>query len=159
MSRDERRGAEVGSVLRDVLKRIDPEKRLRAFEVWNFWGEVAGSVLARRAQPSGYRNGVLFVTVGAHAWMQDLQFMKETLRQRLNERLGSDLIRDITFVSGAVDEVPAQEEDVETDSGGDHSPQPSISLPAIDDPELAEVFRRLIQAHTRRKKRRDPRRE
>ena len=30
----------------------------------------------RRAQPSGFRNGILFVTVATQSWMQELQYMK-----------------------------------------------------------------------------------
>jgi predicted nucleic acid-binding Zn ribbon protein len=149
MAKNEERSANVGTVLRDVLKRIDPDKRLHAFEAWNFWNDIVGETLARRAQPSGYRNGVLFVTVAAHAWMQELQFMKDALRERLNVRLGSELIRDIYFVSGAVEapeERPTAVEPVE-------EPQSALPpLPVLSDPQLAATFQRLIEAQARRKR-------
>jgi len=144
--------ADIGSVLRDVLKRLDPSEQLRAFEVWNFWNDVVGDALSRRAQPSSYRNGVLTVTVAAHAWMQELQFMKDSLRQRLNERLGGELIRDVCFVSGAVDPPPqARPEPQDIDTAGDTRPQ--VALPDISDPELAAAFQRVLDAHARRKRR------
>ena len=139
-------------MLRNVLKRIDPEKRLPAFEVWNFWNDIVGDALAQRAQPSGYRNGVLFVTVATHAWMQELQFMKDAMLERLNERLGSKLIRDICFLSGAV-EAPSGKQERTSDLVVDPGPAPQIDLPEMNDPELAAAFRRLIEAHWRRKRR------
>lgn len=152
MPRDKPHTEDVGGILRNVLKRIDPEQRLQAFEVWNFWNDAVGEALARRAQPSGYRNGVLFVTVAAHAWMQELQFMKEELRQRLNAQLGSEMIRDIDFVSGAV-EPPAQPDDRRPATLPETAPRPVVALPEIADPELAAAFRRLVEAHARRPRR------
>ena len=153
MANDERTATGVNKVLRDVLKRIDPEQRLEAFEVWNFWDDVVGSALARRAQPSAYRNGVLIVTVATHAWMQELQFMKDTLRDNLNARLGGKMIRDIYFVSGAVEvaEPPATKEVPQP------APRSTIALPEISDPALAATFRRLADAHSRRSRRRKSR--
>lgn len=153
MAADQKRSENVRRILADVLKRIDPEERLHAFEVWNFWNDAVGNALARRAQPSGYRNGVLFVTVAAHAWMQELQFMKETLRERLNARLGSEMIRDISFVSGSVD--PPVAADPPPASEAEATRRASITLPEIDDPELAGVFRRLVEAHSRRRRHSD----
>jgi len=150
MPTKKRDSEEVGDVLRAVLARIDPDQRLQAFEVWNFWNDLVGDGLARRAQPSGYRNGVLIVTVAAHAWMQELQFMKETLRVRLNERLGKEMIRDIYFVSGAVPPPAiAESNEPEHEPAAPASP---VELPEISDPELAASFRRLVDAHARRRR-------
>jgi hypothetical protein len=152
MPRDKPRSDDVGRILHNVLRRIDPQRRLPAFEVWNFWNDAVGEALARRAQPSGYRNGVLFITVAAHSWMQELQFMKETLRERLNTRLGSEMIRDIEFVSGAVAPPVVTEEPPSTREEVEIAPHRPIALPEIEDPELAAVFRRLVEAHSRRRR-------
>ena len=99
----DRTAVAVGDVLRDVLLRVDPEQQLRAYSLWSFWNVEVGSGIARRAQPARFRNGILFVTVATHSWMQELQFLKDTIRDRLNVRLGANLVRDIFFVSGSVD--------------------------------------------------------
>jgi hypothetical protein len=148
------RGARVRGVLQDVLKRIDPDQRLKAFETWTFWNDIVGETLARRAQPTGYRNGVLFVTVKAHAWLQELQFMKDTLRDRLNARLGEPMIRDIYFVSGSLEFEPGSEQAAGHADSIDHAPPREIVLPEIQDAELANAFQRVVQAHTQRKLRR-----
>jgi hypothetical protein len=152
MSEKKDRTESVGTVLRGVLKRIDSEESSQAFAVWSIWSELVGETLARRAQPSSYRNGVLFVTVGAHSWMQELQFMKETLRRRLNARLGRELIRDIDFVSGVV-EPPRGRDDPKAVIDQTADAAPPISLPELADPELAATFERLVRAHARRGRR------
>ncbi|MFN8643872.1 MAG: DUF721 domain-containing protein [Candidatus Binatia bacterium] len=91
----------VADALRQVVQRIDPERRLAAYRVWTFWADEVGPAVAARAEPAAFRDGVLSVRVAGAAWMQELQFMKDELRQRLNRRLGAELIRDIYFVSGS----------------------------------------------------------
>jgi predicted nucleic acid-binding Zn ribbon protein len=143
------RPRKLGDTLQRVLQRIDPDQRLDAYRVWTFWAEEVGPTVARRAQPSGFRAGVLSVRVSNHAWMQELQFLKDDLRQRLNERLGEDLIRDIYFVSGgkggeaADDNAVPERRTVTTPSG---------PLPRLRNPELAQSFARIIRAHDKRRR-------
>ncbi len=140
----------VAETLQRLLQRIDPDRRLRAYEVWTFWEEEVGETIAARAEPAGFRRGVLSVRVNGHAWMQELQFMKETIREKLNARLGAELIRDIYFVSGSVTARVSE----------DASPAPKTrsvavpALPRISDPQLAEVFGRLVDAQARAASRR-----
>ncbi len=96
----------LAGLLPTVLQRVDPDRQLRAYAVWTCWDEVVGDAIAKRAQPARFRNGILFVTVASHTWMQELQFMKDDIRARLNARVSEDgppVIRDIFFVSGAVE--------------------------------------------------------
>ena len=145
----------LGKALGAVLKRVDPDAHLRVYRVWSFWAEEVGELIARRARPTHIRNGVLVVTVATHAWMQELRFLKESLRQRLNARLGADLIRDMHFVAGPIDTQSA-----------DPPPPPEVaplgrslvSVPAIDDPDLAAAFARILEARAQRIARTRPKR-
>jgi len=144
--RPQNRGARVGEVLRDVLQRVDPEQQMRVYRLWTFWDHEVGEAIARRAQPSGFRNGILFVTVATQSWMQELQFMKDTMRERLNARLGAALIRDIYFVSGTIEPPPAEPAAAERAPSG----SALIEVPRIEDPELAAAFARIVDARARR---------
>ena len=129
----------------DVLKRVDPEQQMRTYSIWTFWAEEVGDLIARRAQPSGFRNGILFVTVATQSWMQELQFMKEKVRERLNTRLGAELVRDIFFVSGSIS-APTPVESPPTRLRG----RALVSLPPIADPALAAAFARIVEARAQR---------
>lgn len=131
----------VADALRQVVQRIDPDRRLAAYRVWTFWAEEVGPAVAARAEPAAFRDGVLSVRVAGAAWMQELQFMKEELRQRLNDRLGAELIRDIYFVSGAVRRAARAPRPAATPPA-----EPPVALPAVSDPKLAAVLARLAEA-------------
>ena len=139
------RASRVVDILDDVLKRVDPEQQMRTYSIWNFWAEEVGELIARRAQPSGFRNGILFVTVATQSWMQELQFMKEKVRERLNTRLGAELVRDIFFVSGSIS-APTPVESPPTRLRG----RALVSLPPIADPALAAAFARIVEARAQR---------
>jgi Dna[CI] antecedent DciA-like protein len=142
----------VGSVLDAVLKRVDPEQELRAFDIWTFWNAEVGEVIARRAQPARFRNGILFVSVATHSWMQELQFLKDDIRARLNTRLGAELVRDIFFVSGGADTSTTTTPEAPPDTGAsaELAASPLIVLPPIADADLANAFARVVEARARR---------
>jgi hypothetical protein len=137
----------VGDVLGRVLQRVDPEQQLRVYAIWTFWNDEVGDPIARRAQPARFRDGVLFVTVASHSWMQELHFLKDSLRDRLNARLGADLVRDVVLVSGTVE----NEREVPQAAAVEPTPtQPLIALPQIADAALAEAFVRVMRARAKR---------
>jgi predicted nucleic acid-binding Zn ribbon protein len=138
-----RRVEPAGDALRHVLQRIDPERRLAVFQIWA--GEV-GDAVAARAEPVAFRDGVLSVRVRGATWMQELQFAKEEIRTRLNQRLGGERIRDIYFVSGPE---PAPARRAPPPPAAAPIPQP-IELPQLRDARLAEIFARIARAHQRR---------
>ena len=135
----------LGDTLANVLKRVDPEQQLPAYRIWTFWSDEVGEAIAERTQPTRFRNGILFVTVATHAWMQELQFMKESIREKLNARLGTPLVRDLFFVVGRVERPPTAETTRVTPPGS-----PLVALPEVDDPALAAAFSRIVEARARR---------
>lgn len=122
---------------------------MRAYAVWTFWNEEVGEAIARRAQPAEVRNGVLFVTVATHSWIQELRFMKEQIRERLNARLGAPLVRDICFESGSIAASPPPRS-VTPDPAAVRAEIGRIALPPIADAQLADAFTRLVEAHAKR---------
>lgn len=77
-----------------------------AFELWS---EVVGDKIARHTEPLSLRKGVLRITVSDHAWIQQLQFLKEEIRGRLNQRLKKDVIENIFFQLGEIHEKDKEE--------------------------------------------------
>ncbi|HYY24156.1 MAG TPA: DUF721 domain-containing protein, partial [Candidatus Udaeobacter sp.] len=77
----------LAAVLDKSLKRLELSARLDEYGVWPIWNDVVGKPIARNAQPEKIRNGTLFVKVTSPVWMQQLQFMKEMIAEKLNQRL------------------------------------------------------------------------
>jgi predicted nucleic acid-binding Zn ribbon protein len=144
-SRRRRDPARVGKPLAGLLARYDPEGRLRAYRVFDIWPEVVGEAIDQRTQPDRLRDGVLSVQVSSHTWMQELQFLKEDIRQRLNQRLESEVIRDLHFVPGRVRAAPTVKQ-----------PEAALAvvvpeLPATGSTDVDDVLRRIATAAARRR--------
>src|SRR2546427_10520687 len=92
----------LGAVLDKSLKRLELSPRLDEYGVWPIWNDVVGKPIARNAQPEKIRNGTLFVKVTSPVWMQQLQFMKEMIAEKLNQRLKTDVVKNIFFIVGRV---------------------------------------------------------
>jgi predicted nucleic acid-binding Zn ribbon protein len=88
----------IGDVLRALLDRLPVRERLREYAVWPHWQEAVGATIAQHARPVRIRRGMLCVAVDSAVWMQELQFLKESIREQLNARAGTDVVSDLFFV-------------------------------------------------------------
>lgn len=147
----------VGDVLSHSLKRLDLSSRLDEYGVWPIWNDVVGKTIAVNAQPEKIRNGTLFVKVTSPVWMQQLQFMKQMIAEKLNQRLKREIVKNIFFVVGRIDSpsppeaapaVPAAAMDQE-------SKVDQQFLETVADPELRQAFKRLLKSYSRRQRRQD----
>jgi hypothetical protein len=143
----------VGEVLGNSLKRLDLSSRLSEYGVWPVWDEVVGKTIAVNAQPEKIRNGTLFVKVTSSVWMQQLQFMKEMIAEKLNHRLNREVVKNIFFVVGRIDS-PATAEPLTGAPTPAIDQEPKIDeqfLESVSDPELRQAFRKLLKSYSRRR--------
>jgi predicted nucleic acid-binding Zn ribbon protein len=140
----------LGAVLDQSLKRFELTSRLDEYGVWPIWNDVVGKTIALNAQPEKIRNGTLFVKVTSPVWMQQLQFMKEMIVEKLNQRLKSDVVKTIFFMVGRID--APESESVESMDQANPTPRPIDEnfLQSIDDPEIREAFKKLLKSFARR---------
>lgn len=143
----------LGNVLEQSLKRLDLVTRLDEYGVWPIWNDVVGAVIARNAQPEKIRNGTLFVKVSSPVWMQQLQFMKEMIASKLNQRLKGEIVKNIFFMVGRIDIHDVEQADVpsspnETSNAADVNEQ---FLDTINDADIRAAFKKLVRSYSRRK--------
>jgi predicted nucleic acid-binding Zn ribbon protein len=141
----------LGAVLDHSLKRFELGARLDEYGVWPIWNEAVGATIARNAQPEKIRNGTLFVKVSSPVWMQQLQYMKELIVEKLNRRLKNQVVKTIFFMVGQIDlsAVEAAEATV-ADSQRSARPVDEAFLQQIEDPEIRAAFRKLVKSFARR---------
>ncbi len=148
----------LGEILDKSLKRLDLSPRLDEYGVWPIWNDIVGATIARNAQPEKIRNGTLFVKVSGATWMQELQYMKEMISQKLNQSLGREVVKNIFFFVGKLDA-----EAVKSKSQGSAPSTPTAPVPpqlkfaeehlrSIKDPEIRQALRRLFTVHSRKEK-------
>lgn len=98
---------QLGDVARQEFTALGLAERLREADIWKLWPEVVGPAIVARAMPLRIIKGTLTVAVSSGPWKQELGFLKGMLREKLNERLGAEVIRDIVLKSGPV-EIPSE---------------------------------------------------
>lgn len=142
-----------GSVLEQSLKRLDLVMRLDEYGVWPIWNDVVGAVIARNAQPEKIRNGTLFVKVSSPVWMQQLQFMKEMIANKLNQRLKGEIVKNIFFMVGRIDIHDVEQPDVRSlpDETSNAAAVNEEFLETINDAEIRAAFTKLLKSYSRRK--------
>lgn len=140
--------ARAGNVLSDLVERLPFRERLREHAVWTVWAEVVGPLLASKAEPVRIEEGKLFVRVANSAWMQELQFLKDDIRSRLNHRLGAPVVRGLYLILGAGKPREKKEGSLPihpVDESAIHALVPDVQLP-----EIEAAIRRLARARARR---------
>jgi hypothetical protein len=140
----------VAALLAETFRGKPMEKRLEEAGIWRVWDETVGRQIATKARPSRFQDGVLTVTVNSAPWMQQLNFMKRDITQRLNERLGKELVREIYLKAGrpAAAEQPREtNKPVKRALSAEEEESIAAAVGAIDDPELRRVFADLLAKH------------
>ncbi len=92
----------IRSVLENALKSLEIDVPLKSYSVLGAWNEIVGETVAAHSQPRSIRNRILFVDVSHSTWTQQLQFLKPTLLEKVNQFLGEPLIQDIRFKLGKI---------------------------------------------------------
>ncbi|OGU14312.1 MAG: hypothetical protein A2076_08615 [Geobacteraceae bacterium GWC2_53_11] len=98
----------LSGVVQESLTRLGLAERLREAEIWRVWSDVVGATIAGRAQPLRIINGTLTVAVSSAPWMQELRFMTGMMKEKLNSRLGAEVVQEIVLKAGRVDLPPVE---------------------------------------------------
>src|SRR5689334_4518943 len=142
----------IGELLDKSLSRLDLSRRLDEYGVWPIWRDVVGEAIARNAQPEKIRNGTLFVKVSSPVWMQELQFMKEMIAEKLNHRLSGEIVKNIFFMVGKIDVAPAASLERRSEATeAQAAPINEEFLHSIEDPEIRAAFQKLVKSFARRR--------
>lgn len=140
----------AGEILDHLFQRFNLKRPLREQGVFAVWDACVGETMAGHAQPASIEQGRLLVTVSDPAWMHQLQFLKEEIKQKLNSGLGRGVVREIRFRVG---EIKRPEKPAPASSGSRPILLEAGVLKAIDeavavieDEEVRESVRRYLLA-------------
>jgi predicted nucleic acid-binding Zn ribbon protein len=92
----------IHSILEKTLKSLEIDVPLKTYSIFGAWREIVGESLALHTQPRSIRNQILFIEVSHSTWMQQLQFLKPTLLEKIHAFLGEPHIQDIRFKLGKI---------------------------------------------------------
>jgi predicted nucleic acid-binding Zn ribbon protein len=93
----------LGAILRTMAARYRWHPVEALLQIQLHWTDVVSPELARVAKPVGFLGGTLTVAVPSPVWTQELQYWRDLLKVRLNERLDGTRVDRIRFVVRAWD--------------------------------------------------------
>ena len=141
-------------LLQKQLAGLGLAERLREVEIWRLWPEVVGPAVASRAQPLRIINGTLTIAVSSAAWMQELRFLTTMMKEKLNDRLGAVLIREIVLRPGMIEKsAPSAVEDEPAPLKVLSERQKAFiaeQSAGISDPEIRAAFATLMKTSLER---------
>ena len=94
----------VAGLLEGVLEDLGVAGKVRECQALLAWESVAGPQLARHARPMRVQRGRLQLAVPSAVWRTHLSFSKQQLVERINQRLGRRVIRDLIFVNRPIED-------------------------------------------------------
>jgi predicted nucleic acid-binding Zn ribbon protein len=140
----------ISDLLDNAFQGKPAEKRLQEGKIWLVWDTAVGRQIAAKARPVSFRDGVLTVAVVSAPWMQQLTFLKKGIIDKLNERIGRDLVREI-YLKAGMPEAPPATAKLPGHKTRTLNPQEKQRIAeetaAIPDPELREEFAALFARH------------
>lgn len=94
--------APLGNILKQALKASNIDVDLELYRLWELWGDAVGPEIAQNARPEAIKGKLLLVNVSSAPWMQQLQYLKSELTEKLNTAFGKQVVEDIRFKIGPV---------------------------------------------------------
>jgi predicted nucleic acid-binding Zn ribbon protein len=142
-----KRPAPITDLLTTLFRGKPVEQRLQEGKIWLVWDAAVGPQIAGKARPVSFRDGILTVAVANAPWMQQLTFLKTGMIEKLNERLGRNLVCDIFLKAGQPQPLPPQPKP-EIKPGRQLTEEETLRIgkqtSTISDPELREAFVRIL---------------
>ena len=73
------------------------DNKLKEVEILKNWEEIVGKAISRRATRVYIKDGVMFIKLSSSVVRNELLMIRETLRQRLNEEAGEEIVKEIVL--------------------------------------------------------------
>lgn len=87
----------VGDLLVPMMAKLGLKTRARHLQVLGMWRDVVGDMVAEHTRPATLVRGRLIVDTDSPAMGHQLHLQAQLILDRLNERLGEPVVREIRF--------------------------------------------------------------
>ncbi len=71
--------------------------KLKEAEVIRHWPSIVGEIVSKVAIPVGIKDGVLMVKVSNPAWRNELGYMSDIIRGKIDRTIGENIVVRIIF--------------------------------------------------------------
>jgi hypothetical protein len=91
----------ASDLLPAALGSLRMDRRRGEAEIVKVWNGLMDPNVAAHAQPTGIRNGTLFVTVDSNVWLSEIvRYRRKEILDRLQHSFGTEMIQRISYRVG-----------------------------------------------------------
>jgi predicted nucleic acid-binding Zn ribbon protein len=87
----------IGDLLGEYVRVNRFDVKLMEVDAIEYWGELMKPVFSRYCREVTVQNGVLYAEITSSVVKAELHMMRESLREKINSRLGYEMIQKIVF--------------------------------------------------------------
>ncbi len=87
----------LAEALKDYIKEMNFEGKLNEAGLINSWEEVVGKAISSRTSRIFIKDKVLHVHLSSSVVRNELLMLRQALKEKLNEKAGTEVIRDIVL--------------------------------------------------------------
>ena len=149
----------IGEVLFSILKKRGMTSKIEENALWKLWPKAVGPQIVSKTKPDSLRNGTLFVKTVSSVWVQQLHFIKEEIRGKLNELYGKPVIKEIRFLVGHTLAQEKKEDNLsltkKTVLKKRDREMIAQCTEALADSELAGILKRVMKVEISRRRQRE----
>jgi len=140
----------IGDVLQKTLKKRKLRVSVKDQHISEAWQKAVGPIIAAQTMAQNVRGDTLFVKVSTSTWMQQLQFMKQEILNKVNAVFTDKTISNIYFSIG---QIPVPPQQGQPEALPDLTQYPlrtrdlkiiEESTKSISDEELRDILKRVM---------------
>ncbi len=87
----------LAEAIKDYIKEMNFEGKLSEINLINSWEECVGKAISSRTTKIYIREHILYVHLNSSVVRNELLMLRQALKDKLNEKAGSEVIKDIVF--------------------------------------------------------------
>ena len=134
------------------------EDRFHLEQMRQTWSEIVGKVVASHSFPDRLSRKRLTLRVNTSSWSQELFLQKTLLLEKINEALGSEVLKDLIFLAGGrypkvLKKVSTAKQEPQVQLTETEQKDALADCPVLADATLAAKAREFFLARARQRKR------
>lgn len=87
----------IAEAMKDYIREMNLEGKLLEVNLINSWEAMVGKAISSRTSKVYIKDHVLYVHLSSSVARNELMMLREALREKLNEKSGKELIREIVL--------------------------------------------------------------
>ena len=87
----------LAEALKDYIREMNLEGKLQEISLINSWEETVGKAISSRTTKIYIKDHILYVHLNSSVVRNELLMLSEALREKLNQKAGTEVIKDIVL--------------------------------------------------------------